>query len=270
MLYQYKVNACLFRRIMSLFHGGVVVLAAGCGSQDVTDGPEDVGAVLAEEVEVQNQPPAFAEPEPVTAPSAAVSGAIADPFANAIVDEVTPSGLAATTVDAQPRLFEIPAETPVVVNLIDRIGTSLNRPGDMFLASLAEPVDVDGSRVLDPGVLLRGRIVEVSRPGRLQGRARISMVLTHIERGSDAIDIQTLPFTEEAEQNLGRDATLGGLGAAAGAAIGAAAGGVGTVAVTRGDELEYPAETRIEFQLELPVAVPRIEVAMDESSQLSN
>ena len=176
----------------------------------------------------------------------------------------------ALPVPASPRRVTVPAGTAINVLLIDPLSTTANQPGDEFLASLDEPL-MDGSEVLvDAGVTLRGRVVEAREAGRVQGRANIQLVLTHVLPLGEPIPISTRPFIEEAEADLGRDATFGGLGAAAGAAIGAltgggkgaaigaVAGGAGTVAATRGRQLEYPAETRLVFELDRDVELPRI------------
>ena len=167
---------------------------------------------------------------------------------------------------AQPAI--ISSGTRMEVMLIDPISTETNLSGDTFLAALVEPIVVDGSVVIAEGVRVRGRIVDLQEPGRVRGRARIEMVLTEIVGTSVTIPISTASFVQEAEADLGRDATLGAVGAAAGAVvggltggrtgaiIGGTAGGAGTVAVTRGDQLEYPPESRLNFTLSDSFEVP--------------
>lgn len=154
------------------------------------------------------------------------------------------------------------------IMLIDPISTETNLSGDEFLAELDVPISVNGSIVVQEGVRVRGRILDVQKPGRVRGRARIEMVLFEILGQNGRIPISTVAYVEEAEQNLGRDATLGAAGTAAGAIvggitggkagaiIGGAAGGAGTVMATRGDQLEYPAESRLRFTLSEAVEIP--------------
>ena len=162
----------------------------------------------------------------------------------------------------------IAAGTVMDVMLIDPISTETNMPGDVFLASLTAPISIDGSTVVEAGVTVRGRIVELQQPGRVNGRARIEMVLTEIVGEDTSIPISTSSFVEEADPDLGRDAKLGAAGGAVGALIGGltggrtgaivggAAGGAGTVLATRGDQLEYPAESRLSFTVSQDLYVP--------------
>jgi hypothetical protein len=99
------------------------------------------------------------------------------------------------------------------------------------------------------------------------------MVLTAIIDGEKTYPIVTRPFVAEAESTKGRDAAIiggaagvgaaigaitgGGKGAATGAAIGGGAG-TGTVLATKGRELEYPSESRLEFTLQEPAELPRV------------
>ncbi len=183
----------------------------------------------------------------------------------------TPLDQAGTALEpAPPLMMTVPEGSVISVLLIDALSTSVNQAGDEFLASLAEPIVVGGRVVVDEGVNVRGRVVDVSEAGRVQGRARIQLVLTHILPLGDPIAISTRPFMDEAETDLGRDARLGGIGAVVGgaigaltggrrgAAIGAVAGGAGTVAATRGNQLEYAAESGLVFELDQAVKLPRI------------
>ena len=161
----------------------------------------------------------------------------------------------------------ISSGTVMEVMLIDSISTEANTSGDVFLASLSAPIVVDGSTVVEEGATVRGLIVELQEPGRVSGRARIEMVLTEIVGASVNIPISTSRLVEESDPQTGRDATVGAAGGAIGALvggltggkkgaiIGGAAGAVGTVLGTKGDQLEYPAETRLSFTLSQDVEI---------------
>lgn len=159
----------------------------------------------------------------------------------------------------------VPAGTRLRVALIDGVSTTKSSPGDKFMASLSEPLIVDGKMVLDKGTKVRGRVTDVKESGRVQGRASIQLTLTEIilDSGND-IAIATKPFVAVAEPTKKRDAgiiaggagvgaaigalTGGGKGAAVGAAIGGGAG-TGTVLATKGKDIHYGPETRISFTL---------------------
>jgi hypothetical protein len=58
----------------------------------------------------------------------------------------------------------LPAGTPAKVILLDSLGASKSRPGDVFRARLVEPVRDGATVVLPEGSLLEGRVAKVSRP----------------------------------------------------------------------------------------------------------
>ena len=135
------------------------------------------------------------------------------------------------------------------------------------LVTLASPVLVEDTVVLEKGARVRGRIVEAADSGRIRGRASIEMTLTDILTDGGTITIQTQPFAEEAESDTAPDAKIGAAGAAVGALIGglpggkkgaiagAAAGAAGAVVATKGKELSYPSESRMTFKLSANVRV---------------
>ena len=172
-----------------------------------------------------------------------------------------------------PAVFEIPAGTSLRVTLIDGVSSRKNKSGEMFLATLAEPVVVDGTTVLEKGVKVQGRVLDAEESGRVKGRAKISLTLMNVMDGEKQHPISTKPFRAEAESTKGRDAGIIGGAAGVGAAIGAIAGGgkgaaegaliggaagTGGVLVTRGKEVEYRPETRLKFTLDKSVSLPKI------------
>src|SRR5437867_13185287 len=82
-----------------------------------------------------------------------------------------------------PAVFEIPAGTPIRVTLIDGVSSRKSKSGDMFRATLAEPVVVDGTRVLEKGVKVQGRVLDAEQSGRVKGRAKISLTLMSVMDG---------------------------------------------------------------------------------------
>jgi len=172
-----------------------------------------------------------------------------------------------------PTTIKVPEGTELSVLLIDSISTKKNKAGDQFLASLAEPIAVDGRTVVDRGTKVQGRVVDAEGSGRVKGRANIHLVLTSILDGAKTYPIVTKPFVAEAESTKGRDAGIIGGVAGVGAAIGAIAGGksgavkgaviggaagTGTVLATKGKEVEFDSETKLKFTLEKDTELPRI------------
>jgi hypothetical protein len=162
----------------------------------------------------------------------------------------------------------VPSGTPLHIVLQQGVGTDASTPGGQFTAVLADPVVIDGKTVLDKGAAVSGRVVDVKKAGRVKGRATLSLKLTSVAHDGKPVSIETKTFVGVARDNKKRDAAIigggagvgaaigaiagGGKGAATGAAIGGA-GGTGAVLATRGDDLHYPPESRLNFVLAKPV-----------------
>ncbi len=168
-----------------------------------------------------------------------------------------------TKPEPEPKIV-IPAGTRLRVALTDTVSSDKSRPGDSFMASLAEPVVIDGKTALEKGTKVRGMVVDAKGSGRVKGRASIQLTLTEIVRPDKSLRISTKPYSAVAESTKTRDAAVIGGGAGIGAAIGAIAGGgkgaligaavgggagTGTVLATKGKEIHYSPETRIPFTL---------------------
>ena len=169
-----------------------------------------------------------------------------------------------------PEIVEIPAGTTLTVAMIDAVGTDTSKAGDTFMASVAESVVVNGKTVLPKGMKVRGRVVTVDEPGRVKGKAAMSLVLTQFVKDGKTYAITTEPFTAQAAAGTKKDALKVGAGAAIGAAIGAiagggkgaaigaaAGGGAGTAAVlaTKGDHIKLESEQKVNFVLKQDVKV---------------
>ena len=166
----------------------------------------------------------------------------------------------------------IPAGTQLVVRTIDAIDSTTNHVGDRFQASLEEPLNVDGSVVVEKGADVFGRLEESKETGTFSGRSELKLELTGI-----VVDGKTLPLVtgdydlsgkskgaSTAKRTVGGAAIGSIIGAIAGggkgAAIGAGAGagvGAGSEIITKGDQVKIPSETLLNFTLEQSVSVPK-------------
>jgi len=169
-----------------------------------------------------------------------------------------------------PRIVNIPAGTLLTVVMIDSVGTETNKVGDAFTASLAEPLVINGRTVVAKGTRVAGRVEALDEPGRVKGKAAISLVLTQLMRRDKAYAIATQPFSAQAEPETKQNAIKVGGGAIVGAVVGAIAGGkkgaaigaavgggAGTTAVlvTKGQQLKIDSETKVNFVLKDDVEV---------------
>lgn len=194
----------------------------------------------------------------VKAADAGVEAANADARVNSTQTPATRADLA-----SKARLV-IPSGTLLKVSLSDALSSDGNSSGDHFMASLAESVVVDGTTILQKGTPLRGRVVAVESSGRVKGLASIELALTDIMQGDRVVAITTNRFSATAAASKTRDGEIIAGGTGLGAVIGAIAGGgkgagigaltgggagTGVVLATKGKEIHYGPETRLDFTL---------------------
>jgi hypothetical protein len=115
----------------------------------------------------------------------------------------------------------VPVGSAFTVILNDPISTETNKEGDLYTASLAEPMVVNGKVVAEKGDLVTGKVKTVEEPGRVKGRARLELVLNQITTGKRTYNISTEPFIAVGDSSKERDAGLIAGGAGVGAVIGA-------------------------------------------------
>jgi hypothetical protein len=159
----------------------------------------------------------------------------------------------------------IPSGTVLAVRLRQLISTDRQSVGDAFAATLDQPIVIDGFVIADKGSNVRGKVTSLDAPGRVKGRASISLELTEINTtDGQRADIHTDTYRNEAASGnkgdvakIGAGAVIGavigaiaggGKGAAIGAGVGGAAGG-GTVLATKGEDVRLTSETRLTFRL---------------------
>lgn len=124
----------------------------------------------------------------------------------------------------------VPQDTPITVTLNQSISSDGNRAGDRFVATVSDPVIVDGKTVIPEGSRVQGLVVDAHHSGRLMGRARLSLRLESVEIDGKSYEIRTLSDNEAGGKHNKRNAALIGGGAAGGAVVGAvAAGGTGAL-----------------------------------------
>jgi hypothetical protein len=214
-------------------------------------------------------------PAPAPAPAesaAAASDATATPItqtAQAVTPPPTPPPAPAPPVP-QPEFFTIPSGTIIRVQTIDRIDSSRNQPGDEFAAIVESPVAVGDRVVIPRNSDARLRLVEARSAGRMTGRSELQLELIGITVGEVSYPAQSSVHQQQGSsrgkrtaETVGGGAALGALigaiaGRGKGAAIGAAVGagsGAAVQAVTHGEQVKVPPETKLDFTLRAPLTI---------------
>lgn len=175
--------------------------------------------------------------------------------------------------------------TKIVFTLNDTLSTKTNRQGDRFSGVVSRSVRVGDDVVIPEGSVVRGVISRVKRPGRIKGRAELSLRFDEIELPdgtrldlaaslTDLDESEKETVTEEGQVkgqgSKKRDAATVGAAAGIGTAIGAIAGGgkgaaigagsgaaigAGAVLLTRGKHIKIKRGSELAIQLDRPLTV---------------
>jgi hypothetical protein len=183
---------------------------------------------------------------------------------------VTGIGFAQEAPMVSPPLT-IRAGTILTVRLNEPLSSDHNQVGDVFSATLTQPVIAQDIVMARYGQTAAGQVIEAKKAGRVSGVSRLGITLTSLT----LVDGQNVPIQSQLLVRKGptseeRDATavagttgLGaaigaaadwGTGAAIGAGAGAAAGVIG-VLLTRGYPTVIGPETLLTFEVTSPLTV---------------
>src|SRR5689334_22743195 len=81
-------------------------------------------------------------------------------------------------IDADKELkaaLVVPAGTAIPVAMINRLSTKNAKDGDGVYVRTVFPITVNNEVVIPVGSHIRGKITEVQRPGRVKGKAALSL-----------------------------------------------------------------------------------------------
>ncbi|HET7106671.1 MAG TPA: BON domain-containing protein [Candidatus Acidoferrum sp.] len=170
----------------------------------------------------------------------------------------------------QPITVTIPDGTIVTIRTIDAIDSTVNRAGQSFRGSLDAPIVVGDTVVVPKGLSVNLKIVDASSAGKFKGRSELTVSLDSFTFQGRTYQIASSDVQEKggsrgkrSAEVIGGGAVLGAIigglaGGGKGAAIGAgagAAGGTAVQALTHGQQVKIPSETRLDFTLHDPVNV---------------
>jgi len=159
----------------------------------------------------------------------------------------------------------------VSIRLIDGLSTGNTQQGDLFTASLASDLVVNGRVVGERGDRVNGQVRRVVSSGRMKKPAVITLSLQTVEARSGRIPLETGDLTIKADSHATRNllfiggaaglgAIIGGASGGRGAAIGALAGagaGAGGAYLTGKREIVLPSETLLTFHVNSVSVNPR-------------
>lgn len=170
----------------------------------------------------------------------------------------------------QPVPVEIAAGTTLTIRMIDGVDSSVNQPGEVFRASLENPIVVGDRVVVPKGADVYTRLVSSSSAGKFSGKSELHMELVKLDFQGQSYPLVSSTYSlsgdsrgKNTAEKVGGGAVLGaiigalaggGKGAAIGAGVGGAGGGV-YQAATHGKQVRIPSETKLDFQLDQPVTV---------------
>jgi hypothetical protein len=165
----------------------------------------------------------------------------------------------------------VPAGTRILIRTEDAIDSSKHKTGFRFSATLETNLQAEDTVVAPRGTTVYGRLVSASSAGRMKGSSNLTLELTDIEIGGNAYPLLTSTYeikgkgegkntAKKVIGGAGLGALCGGsAGGGKGAGIGALVGlGAGTAIAgsKKGEQLQIPSESLLEFRLEQPVALP--------------
>jgi len=165
----------------------------------------------------------------------------------------------------------VPAGTRILIRTVDPIDSSKQKTGYRFKASLETNLQVENTIVAPRGTVVYGRLAQASSAGRMSGSSQLTLELTDIVINGTSYPVMTSTFEikgkGEGKKTAGKvlggaglGALIGGIaGGGAGAAIGVvagAAGGTALAASKKGEQLQIPSESLLEFRIEQPVSLP--------------
>jgi hypothetical protein len=173
-----------------------------------------------------------------------------------------------------PSNLTLPAGAVIKIRTSDFLSSDKNQKGNTFIATLAQPVVIDGWVVMRRGQTITGQVTDAVRAGRVKGVSKLQLELNQLTLvDGQLVPVQTQLLNASAGTSKGRDAAAIGVTTGAGAAIGAAAAGgpgaaigagagfvasVAGVLLTRGKPTIITPETLLTFKTEQPVSISTV------------
>ena len=194
----------------------------------------------------------------------------APPAAAAAAPAAAPAPTPAAPAPPPIRQVSIPAGTPIHIQMIDGVDSGTNHAGDLFRASLAFPIVINGEPIVPTGTDIFVKLINSNSAGRLTGRSELTLQLARLDFQGKSYALSSDDYQDVGKSRGKRTAVGAGVGAAVGAALGGifgggkgaaigagAGGGAGTAgaASTGNTQVRIPSETKLDFNLQQPVDI---------------
>jgi hypothetical protein len=178
---------------------------------------------------------------------------------------------AANAAPQTKKRITVPAGTRILIRMVDSIDSTKQKTGYRFTATLETNLQIENTIVAPRGTTLYGRLAQASSAGRMSGSSELTLELTDVVINGTAYPLLTSTYEVKGKGEGGKTAkkVVGGAGLGAliggiagggkGAGIGAVAGAAGGTAIAaskKGQQLEIPSESLLEFRLQQPVSLP--------------
>jgi len=244
-------------------------LAEGTAGVRQVDDQMRVQGSQAAEAQAAPETPSSAEPaRAAQAPAGAAPGAGTTTKAAPAAEQAAAEPKAPPP--PEPVTVAIPAGTRIAVRVTDPIDSAKNKPGELFMAVLDEPIPLQGTDVIAKGTDLYIKLAGAKSAGRIKGSSELELQLNKMVWQGKEYPLVSNSYEEKGKSRGKQTAKRVGIGAGVGAAIGAiagggkgaaigaAVGGGGATAVqvfTHGEQIKVPSETQLDFNLQAPVSV---------------
>lgn len=167
-----------------------------------------------------------------------------------------------------PQYATVPAGTPVLVRMLDTVDSRQHSVGHRFSAELIADLDDSTGRTIAPaGSRVFGTLVDANQAGRLKGKTWLVLELQEIVINDKLYPIVTSDYELRGEKSAGKRTALTTIGGAAlgaivggkgdraeGAAVGAGVG-LAASAIGKGEQIQVPAGTLVEYRLAQPFSM---------------
>ncbi len=210
--------------------------------------------------------PAPSSPKPTVEFAKTISPTIAPvPYQPPPIPPTEPAIAEPPHVSAPPRQAVLEAGAALTVRLLETLSTEHALPGDIFQATLADPLLADGLIVAERGARVTGRVAGARRAGLMSGVSSLELrLLDFTTADGQRVAVSCDPWLKRGEsstrnsaERIGGGAALGTIigaiaGGGVGAVIGAGAGGgigAGAAALTSPRPVTIPSETVLRFHL---------------------